>query len=130
MKTNYSELKSEKQVKYNNLMNECNVFWAFNSEQFNEGLAKCELSEGEKIVSIGAGGYIAKKNVQSLIDGQKAIEKWFKLATKTMKEEHILYELNNHECFYTGNIQEAVNVLPYSVKMILYVYKKHAANFE
>lgn len=129
MKTNFNQLVSEKQVKYNNLMDEFKVFWAFNNEQFNEGIAKCELLEGEKVVSIGAGGYIPKKNVQSFIDGQKSIEKWFKNATKTMKEEHILYELNNHECFYTGSIESAANVLPYSKKMVLDVYGKHAANF-
>ncbi len=129
MKTNFNQLVSEKQVKYNNLMDEFKVFWAFNNEQFNEGIAKCELLEGEKVVSIGAGGYIPKKNVQSFIDGQKSIEKWFKNAMKTMKEEHILYELNNHECFYTGSIESAANVLPYSKKMVLDVYRKHAANF-
>lgn len=129
MKTKFNQLVSEKQVKYNNLMDEFKVFWAFNNEQFNEGIAKCELLEGEKVVSIGAGGYIPKKNVQSFIDGQKSIEKWFKNAMKTMKEEHILYELNNHECFYTGSIESAANVLPYSKKMVLDVYRKHAANF-
>lgn len=129
MKTNFNQLRSEKQVKYNNLMDEFKVFWAFNNKQFNEGIAKCELLEGEKVVSIGAGGYIPKKNVQSFIDGQKSIEKWFKNAMKTMKEEHILYELNNHECFYTGSIESAANVLPYSKKMVLDVYRKHAANF-
>lgn len=129
METNFNQLKSEKQVKYNNLMDELKVFWAFNNQQFNEGIAKCELLEGEKVVSIGAGGYIPKKNVQSFIDGQKSIEKWFKNATKTMKEEHILYELNNHECFYAGSIESAANVLPYSKKMVLDVYRKHAANF-
>lgn len=129
MKTNFNQLISEKQVKYNNLMDEFKVFWAFNNKQFNEGIAKCELLEGEKVVSIGAGGYIPKKNVQSFIDGQKSIEKWFKNAMKTMKEEHILYELNNHECFYTGSIESAANVLPYSKKMVLDVYRKHAANF-
>jgi len=129
MKANFNQLKSEKQVKYNNLMDECKVFWAFSNEQFTEGIAKCELLEGEKVISIGAGGYMPKKHMQSFIEGQKSIEKWFKNAIKTMKEEHILYELNNHECFYTGSIEDAVSVLPYSEKMILDIYRKHAANY-
>jgi len=39
----------------------------------------------------------------------------------------VLYELNNHECFYTGDIDDAMDVLgeDYSREYVREVYFKH-----
>lgn len=129
------ELKRIEQSKVDALLNECKVFFAFSNEQFTEN--KTELKEGEKYVSIGAGGYMPKGYVDTYLNGMKAIKKNHTKAVKAIKdpsqiEAHILYTLNNYECFYTGNIEDAVNELQgmYTIEQIRDVFynnrQKHA----
>jgi len=125
MKT-VTELKQEKQDRYNNLIHEVGMFFAFSNEQFEKN--KTPLKEGEKYVSLGAGGYMPKGNVTQWLSGCKEIEKWYKTQVKASKneEQEILYELRNHECFYTGDWTEAVTALPnYTEEQIRVVYCKH-----
>lgn len=106
----YTAIKAEAQKRYDKLLNECGVFWAFSKEQFEEG--KTPLGPGEKYVSIGAGGFMPKHNHAKLTAGMKEIDAWQKQAIKAAKaDEVILYELNNYECFYTGSIEPAMDVL-------------------
>lgn len=95
----------------NELMTECKVFWAFSDKQFAEN--KTPLKEGEKYVSIGAGGYMPKSEVDNFTNGMKAISKTFKQAMKDKKarEAHIRYELNNHEAYWSHNIESALEAL-------------------
>lgn len=130
-KLNFSELREQKEQKYSALLDECRIFFAFNDEQFAEGISKINFVKGEeKLVSIGAGGFMPKSCVERFVSGQKEIDKWFKNATKKMKDEHILYELANHECFYTGDISDAVRVLPYTEKQIAEVFHKHRNEYD
>lgn len=105
------ELKQQKQAKYDALLTQCSVFFAFSNEQFNEN--KTPLQEGEKYVSLGAGGYMPKGKVNDYLAGSKEITKWFKDAVKGNKQrrENIVYELNNHEAFYTCEIEDTLNTL-------------------
>ena len=103
----YATVKKQEQEKYTKLMDECGVFWAFSNEQFTEGKAKHPVAEGEKYANIGAGGYMPSKNVDKFTQGMKSIAKWAKQAKKDATEV-ILYELNNYECFYTGDITDAM----------------------
>lgn len=123
----YIDIRKEKEDDTNKLFTNCGVFWAFSREQFQEN--KTPLKEGEKYVDIGAGGYIPKCNVDMLTQGMKAIDKAFKQKTKDIKirEQHVLYELNNHECFYTGRIEDAQEVLgdSYTMDEVKEVYKKY-----
>ena len=123
----YQSIKAEKEKKYTQLLNDCKVFWAFSNEQFAEN--KTELNEGEKYVSMGAGGYMPKSFVQSYLDGSKAIDKWYKAAVKDSKtkEAQILYALRNHECFYTGDWTDAFYTLgdAASNEEVKEVYLKH-----
>lgn len=100
-----------KQKKVNELFTAQGVFWAFSEKQFHEN--KTPLKEGEKYVSIGAGGYIPKGNVDALTSGMKAIDKEFKQAMKDKKarEDHIRYQLNNHEAYYTRSIESTLDAL-------------------
>lgn len=125
----YAEFKKLEQAKYDELMEKCHVFWAFSNEQFAEGKKKHPVSEGEKYTSIGAGGYMPSKYAQQFVDGMQAIEKWSKTTSKQVKaEQAILYELNNYECFYTGDIADAMprlKELGYTEDQVKEVYHKN-----
>lgn len=126
--TNLHDLKKQKQEKVNSLLNEVQVFWAFSTEQFKEGHDKLTLQKGDKLVSIGAGGFMPKSKVDAFIDGMKAINKWFKSAVKDNKvrRENIIYELGNHEAWYTGELEDTLNALgsDYTLEEVREVYNK------
>lgn len=123
----YQEIKKAREDAYNQLFTDCKVFWAFSNKQFDEN--KTPLKEGEKYISIGAGGYIPQGNFDTLLLGMEKINNEFKQATKDLKirKQHILYELNNHECFYTGSIQSAMDALgeDYSDEEVITVFKEY-----
>lgn len=129
------EIREKKQKAYNDLFSECGVFWAFSNEQFKDGYAKVKptMSEGEKLVDIGAGGYMPKHNIEKLQNGTKEIDETFKREIKEAKarEEHIIYELKNHECFYTGDISDAVDALgdDYTTEEVEKVLKNYKNKF-
>lgn len=123
----YPAIRKEAQDRHNKLFDECGVFWAFSNEQFDEGRPK---DKSIKLVSIGAGGFMPKDNFDKLIAGSKAITKWEKDAIKAAKadEQVILYELNNHEAFYTLDTEdafEALKPLGYTREQVKAVYKKY-----
>lgn len=126
----YQAIKNEVQARHEKLFRECKVFWAFSSEQFNEGRKKCELKEGEKLTSIGAGGYLPSANFEQLEQGLKSIDAWRKASIKAAKaEEVILHELRNYEAFYTGELDDAMEVLGdnFTIDEVRAVYRKHLA---
>lgn len=95
----------------NDLFTSLGVFWAFSKEQFDEN--KTKLSEGDKYVDIGSGGFVPKSNVDKLIEGMKKIHDEFskKMRDEKVRIEHIAYELNNHEAYYTGDITSTLDAL-------------------
>jgi hypothetical protein len=125
--TTIQELKQQQTIKHSELFKECSLFFAFSNEQFTEN--KTPLQEGEKYVSIGAGGYLPKSKLPLLDKGLKEIKNWYKSEVKKSKnwESEILYELNNYECFYVNDITDAYNVLKdrYSLKQVQTVYYKN-----
>lgn len=118
----------------NKLITDCDVFFAFSVSQMQEGINKLKekgiLLPGEKVTDIGAGGYIPSKNVQKYIQGNKDIQKEYKRMKKDekAKTEYILYELHNHEVFYTGNINTFCSTYMSDIPrdQVLSVYKSHA----
>ena len=129
MKT-LTEIRKEEEEKHTQLFNDCGLFWAFSNEQFATN--KTPLQEGEKYVSIGAGGYLPKHNVDKFCKGMKDIKKWTKEQTKANKlqEAEIAYELANHECYYTGDISDVVDLFAgtYSSDQVKRVYDKERLN--
>jgi len=129
----YQEIKKKRHEDTNNLFTNLGVFWAFGNDQFKEGLdklvAKGMLKSGEKLVSIGAGGFMPKTNFDKLTQGMKEIEETFKKEIKeaNARTEHILYELNNHEAFYTGTIDDTLQALgeDYTAEEVTTVYKEY-----
>lgn len=132
MKT-LQEIKAEKQSNIDNLLNECGVFFAFSGEQFEKN--KTPLQEGEKYVSMGAGGYLPKTKVDTYLQGVKEIERVFKLElkkTKDLRRQNIAYELSNYEAYYTGDISDALEALGsgYTAKEVWKVYNTEKQNIE
>jgi hypothetical protein len=125
MKT-VSELHTERENKNSELFKKVGLFFAFSNQQFDEN--KTPLKEGEKYVHIGAGGYLPKGNVDEFLNGMEEINKWYKGEIKNNKaeEKEITYELHNHECFYTGDITDVVEMFEgtYTEEQIQKVYNK------
>lgn len=125
----YTQVNAEHQKRYDELFTECGVFWAFSNEQFKEGAAAHPLEPGEKYVTIGMGGYLPKRNLDKLNEGLAKIKAWKKQAMRDVKaEDAILYELNNYECFYSGDITDALDALKpmgYTREAVQKVYKKY-----
>ena len=125
-------LKEEYRQKTNELLRKHEVFWAFNEEQLREGINKYNISKDNKMVNIGMGGYMPSKYLSSYLKETEELYNWYKSQLKELRksraelEKVILYELNNYECFYTGDIDDACEALPtVSRKEVLKVYKKH-----
>lgn len=97
----------------NELMTQCSVFWAFSNSQFEEGKAKIGLQQGEKLVDIGAGGFMPLKNKDMYINSMKRIYEEFKNAMQDPEARiaHIKYELDNHEAYYTRNVESTLEAL-------------------
>lgn len=128
------EIINQEVQEMNEVLNkECGLFWAFGNEQFNEN--KTPLKKGEKYVSIGHGGYLPQGNVNKLIKGWDEIMKWRTKQIKTIKDapRAILYEINNHESFFSGDLRDIYDLFEgvYSQEFIDKVYKDnyHTFNF-
>ena len=88
------------------------IFYAFSKEQFNQNKPKKDASDTEYL-SVGYGAYIHKKDKSKL-------DKYFneiaprlrqELVSKVNIEDFIHYELINHDCYYTGDYTEILEVL-------------------
>lgn len=109
---NLHEIKKQREDKQTVLFNECGLFWAFSDQQFAEN--KTPLQEGEKYVSIGMGGYLPKGKVDAFSAGMKEINKWYKKEVadnKDLRRKEIIYELGNHEAWYTHEIEDTLAAL-------------------
>ena len=92
------------------------LFFAFNNEQFQEGLDKVGVKKEdakEKIYSIGAGGYILKTQspaFHAMFKRQGQERKDLKKDTKKLFEA-LVYELRNHEYCITYDTADALETL-------------------
>ena len=114
---------TEKQ--FSELLDKTGSFFAFSNKQFCE-----KKKEGIKYVNIGAGLICPKDQVKFLCD---EMERIFKEGKKTDlsengKEKIIIRELYNYECFYTGDITDAWEVLKDYEGITLEDVKKAYAN--
>jgi hypothetical protein len=95
--TTYDKLSTEKEKRTSELLDKCEVFFAFNKNQYNEGKKKHNISVENKVTSIGVGGFVPVKNIKALEKGFKTIEKWYteqeKSVKVTIKPKRISYDL-------------------------------------
>jgi hypothetical protein len=125
MKT-VSELKEEREKRNSELFKKVGLFFAFSNSQFEEN--KTPLKEGEKYVSIGGGGYMPKGNIEIFENGLKEIKNWYngEINKNKAQDKEIIHELYNHECFYTGDVSDVVEMFKdrYSSKRIVNLFIK------
>jgi hypothetical protein len=126
-KLTLAQIKREKQITIDSLFETLGVFFAFSNQQFEE--SKTPLLDGDKYVRFASGSYIPKSNYSALEEGFSAADDLMreKIKANSLEEDEVLYELNNHECFYTGSIDDAMDVLgeDYSREYVREVYFKH-----
>lgn len=89
-------------------MNKAGAFFAFSNSQFDEA-----KKEGVKYVSLGMGLICPKENVYTLLKEINEVHR--KGIEQDIADNGLVgiikRELNNYECYYTGNTKEAENAL-------------------
>lgn len=111
----YTELKA-RQAK--ELSDFDGIFFAFNNEQFREGMEKIGLTveDTKQIYSLGSGGYIRKDKSEAFnaMFKRHAEEKKIRKQEEKFVFESLVYELRNHEYCITYDPSDALNALGYN----------------
>lgn len=114
MKT-YQEMKQSHSLDIDNFQG---IFFAFNKEQFIEGMQKIGLTinDKNKIYSIGCGGYILKSKFDEF---SAMLERHQKEVNELKQDEDLLlsalvYELQNHEYCISYDCQPALEALGFT----------------
>ncbi len=98
------------------------IFFAFNNEQFKEGMTKIGLTieDTKQISSLGAGGYIRKDRSEAFhaMFKRHADEKKARRQEEKYLFESLVYELKNHEFCITLDPADALDALGYDRKSI------------
>ena len=112
---NYQDLKIRQAKELNDFEG---IFFAFNNEQFKEGMEKLGLTIEDKkqIFSLGAGGYIRKdrSSAFSAMFKRHAQEKNTRKLEEKFLFDSLVYELQNHEFCITLDTADALNALGYN----------------
>ena len=125
-----SQIMEYKQTK---LFNDYKVFFAFSNDQFKKGMEEKEISKESKVVRMGQGMFCPSENAKEVIEQMDLIYK--EAIAEDIKQgiaRVILRELQNHECFYTGDITDCVNKLedyPVTEEEIRKVFRKNRNKF-
>jgi len=103
----YYEFKEQVLNNYTSkVMEKYGVFWAFSNEQFNKGIEKINLPLGEKLTSIGSGGYLPSKNVDAFIKEMNEMPLY-----EGDRKDAIMYELNNHEYKISNDLEGTIDIV-------------------
>lgn len=108
--------------KHQKEINDFPLMFAFSKKQFSEGMEKLGLKETDtdKILSIGAGGYMKKSDEKAFDDilARHETERKEQVNNDIDSTGYIFdmfkYELNNHEYCYTGDLQDTLDCLGYT----------------
>ena len=83
-------------------------FFAFSNSQFEEGKIKAGITD-QKILSGGAGLYGTKEGIKKLFADYDAIDK--EIAENCDPQDVYNYEFDNHECSYTNDDEQPINIV-------------------
>lgn len=139
MKT-FNELKEEFNKIKNEELNKTGIFYAFSNAQFEENKTH-KNSKDNEYLSVGFGGFIHKSNKSKLDNYFKNILPKLKkeFINKINLDDLIDYELINHECWYTGDWFEVVDIIKdYNVSLsndeiiekVKNIYNAHPERFD
>ena len=103
----YMKLKRKHQKE----INEFPTMFAFNMEQFNEGMKKLGVTDKTELISIGYGGYIRKTDGETYVRMHKRMDEE---CAEAMKDPEYCYqmfrcELANHEYCISGDFEDTLN---------------------
>lgn len=120
----YKELKERQQAEINALP----LGFAFSDSQFNEMMCGWGLDPArdlDKIVNIGLGGFIQKKDRALMRDTFERHKRELKEAIAADETgegfifDMMLCELDNHEYSYTGDTSEALEALGFTAQEVV-----------
>ena len=114
------DLEAKKKELQDAIFEECKVFFAF-GDQLRENKAKAGILDGEKIAPWMAGGFCLADKRKTLYDSLDKLIDAHSAARVRLNglDSVILYELRNHECFYTGDYQDAYDALEHYEEVTL-----------
>lgn len=120
----YAEMRQRQQEEFNALP----LRFAFGQEQFNEMMEKWGLNpekDCDKILSIGYGGYVQKKDAELLHQTQARHDAEMEKAVAEDETgegfiyEMFLNELADHEYGYTRDTEDTLDALGYTAEEVL-----------
>ena len=121
------QIHKEHQKKLSAMFEEFGVFFAFSKQQFEQS-----RKAGVEYVSGFAGMIIPKDNVKLVDQRLEFIHKEMTtlICEHIPMEKYILYELHNHEAFYTGEMDDVLELAKsyYPDCTLDDVYKVYRAN--
>jgi len=125
----YQELKQKQREELDRFEG---IFFAFNNEQFKEGMEKVglQVTETSKIYRLAGGGFILKDRSQAfktMFENHAAEMKKLKQDRKEQLAA-LTYELQNHEYIITGDIHPALEALGWTVADVDQDILKQAKN--
>ena len=136
------QAKAEYSNEYNKGIEESGVFWAFGKDQFNENRThkRKEIDDNSQMynnyLSIGAGGYIHKADKPKLDNFLTNIAPKLKqqFLSKIDKNTFILYELLNHEAYYTYELDDTLDTMKnyyadITEDYIAKIFRQHARQY-
>ena len=83
----YSQIKTDYQDTYNNLITKHQVFFAFSNSQLEEGKAKINITDNKELTSIGMGGFMPKANADAFFKETDEATRLYKKELKQAKDE-------------------------------------------
>lgn len=126
----FKKLSSYTDQPITELFNKYGAFWAFSNSQFNEA-----KKDNIEYVTFWGNCFCDKTTVKLFINEYHSIfeqqKNLFLLENK--KEDIIKYELANYESFYTGEIEEAFEVLKqygFTLEEVKKVYYQELPNYD
>lgn len=125
MKKSIEDLSKHFKKRVDEIVKECGVFWAFGAEQTRKAMAENPLPPGEKYCSILGGGLMPARNKPMYNDlMEEALNDFYRqVKVHNLEYQHIVYELDNHECFYTYDLEPVFGLLRYPPKQIKEVFQ-------
>ena len=114
-----ASVKKENDDRMTKCFDKYGIFFAFSNEQLERGLKKLDLKEGEKVSNLGAGMICRTALVEEFVEvfDKLCNENIERVKQKAGVHNIIRYELSNHECYYTGSTEDAVDKLAgYDIK--------------
>jgi len=114
----YLVMKKKHQDEHNDFP----LFFAFSDQRFLVGLQKLGLSKDDvdQVVSIGAGGYCRKDDVERLrnMGIRHKAEMTEALKDEAFLEDALTYELANYEYGYTHDATDALETLGFTEEQV------------